>query len=82
MLLILIPIVWLAVLLFLVAICRVAADGDAGPVGPGPDRDELIGIKLTLSHAAPRSAGHRRLHGRRTLSRPSVAAGRRRSAAH
>jgi hypothetical protein len=81
MLFILIPIAWLAVLSLLVAICRVAAEGDSRPVGPGPKRNELIGVKLTLSPATAH-AGQRRLHGRRTLSQPGIAAGRRRIAAH
>jgi hypothetical protein len=81
MLFILIPIAWLAVLSLLVAICRVAAEGDATPAGAGRPREELIGTKLRLS-PMPAHAGQRRLHGRRTLSRPGTAAGRRRIAAH
>jgi hypothetical protein len=81
MLFILIPIAWLAALSLLVAICRVAAEGDSRPAGPGQTREELIGIKLTLS-PLPAHAGQRRLHGRRTLSRPGMAVGRRRIAAH
>ncbi|HWF31333.1 MAG TPA: hypothetical protein VG188_02120 [Solirubrobacteraceae bacterium] len=77
MLLILIPIAWLAVLSLIVAVCRVAAEGDARPTGLRGSREELIGIKLTLSHA-----GHSRLHGRRTLARPGMAGGRQRIAAH
>jgi hypothetical protein len=80
MLLILIPIAWLAALSLLVAICRVAAEGDATPVGPRQSREELIGVRLTLSPSAPQSRGHRRPHGRRTLSRPGTAIGRRRIA--
>jgi hypothetical protein len=80
MLLILIPIAWLAVLSLLVAICRVAAEGDATPIGPRPSREELIGVRLTLSPSASQSHGHRRLHGRRTLSRPGIAVGRQRIA--
>jgi hypothetical protein len=81
MLFILIPIAWLTVLSLLVAICRVAAEGDARPAGPGRTREELIGIELMLS-PSPAHAGQRRLHGRRTLARPSMATGRRRIAAH
>jgi hypothetical protein len=81
MLLILIPIAWLAVLSLLVAICRVAAEGDSRPAGSGRTREELIGIELTLS-PLPAHAGQRRLHGRRTLSRPGIAVGRRHIAAH
>jgi hypothetical protein len=80
MLLILIPIAWLAILSLLVAICRVAATGDARPAGPSRAREELIGIELTLSQPA-QHAGRRRLHGRRTLARPGIDAGRRRIAA-
>jgi hypothetical protein len=81
MLFILIPIAWLALLSLLVAVCRVAAEGDARPAGPRRPQEELIGIKLTLSPRAS-DAGHRRLHGRRTLLRPSSAGGRQRIAAH
>jgi hypothetical protein len=81
MLLILIPIAWLAVLSLLVAVCRVAAEGDARPTGLRGSREELIGIKLTLSPATSH-AGHSRLHGRRTLARPGMAGGRQRIAAH
>jgi hypothetical protein len=77
MLFILIPIVWLAVL----SICRVAAEGDARPVGPRRPRKELIGFRLTLS-PTPSQTGHRRLHGRKTLLRPGIAGGRHRAAAH
>jgi hypothetical protein len=80
MLFVLIPIAWLAVLSLLVAVCRVAAEGDSRPVASGRAREELIGIKLTLS-SAPAHTGQRRLHGRRTLSRPGMATGRRRIAA-
>jgi hypothetical protein len=81
MLFILIPIAWLAVLSLLVAICRVAAEGDARPAVPGRSRNELIGVKLALSPSAAH-AGQRRLHGRRTLTQPGLATGRRRIAAH
>jgi hypothetical protein len=81
MLLILIPIAWLAVLSLLVAICRVAAEGDAHPAGARRSQEELIGIKLTLSPVASH-AGQRRLHGRRTLLRTGIAGGRQRTAAH
>jgi hypothetical protein len=81
MLFILIPIAWLAVLSLFVAICGVAAEGDSRPVGPGRSREELIGMKLTLPPSVAH-AGQRRLHGRRTLSRPGMPAGRRRIAAN
>ncbi len=81
MLLILIPIAWLALLSLLVAVCRVAAEGDARRAGPRRPEEELIGIKLALSPIASHAA-HRRLHGRRTLLRPGVAGGRQRIAAH
>jgi len=78
--LILIPIAWLAALSLLVAICRVAAEGDATLVGPRQSREELIGVRVTLAPSAPHSSGHRRLRGRRTLSRPGLAVGRQRIA--
>jgi hypothetical protein len=81
MLLYLIPIAWLAVLSLLVAICRVAAAGDARAAGPSRSQEDLIGIKLTLSPVAAH-AGQQRLHARRTLVRPGIARGRRRIAAH
>ena len=81
MLFILIPIAWLAVLPLLVAICRVAAEGDAQPAGVRRSKEELIGVKLTLSPLTSHT-GHRRLHGRRMLSRPGMTGGRQRIAAH
>lgn len=82
MLLILIPIAWLAFLSLLVAVCRVAAEGDARPAAvPRRAQEELIGIKLTLSPVASHSA-HRRLHSRKTLLRPGVTGRRQRIAAH
>jgi hypothetical protein len=81
MLFVLIPIVWLAVLSLLVAICRVAAAGDARTGAPSGSQEELIGIKLTLSPVASH-AGQQRLHSRRTLLRPGIAARRQRIAAH
>ena len=81
MLLILIPIAWLAALSLLVAICRVAAVGDARAVAPRRSREDLIGIKLTLSPVASH-AGQQRLHARRTLLRPGIAGARQRIAAH
>ncbi len=81
MLFILIPIAWLAVLSLLVAVCRVAAEGDLQPTRVRSSREDLIGIKLTLSPAASR-AGHRRLHARKTLARPVISGGRQRIAAH
>jgi hypothetical protein len=47
MLLVLIPIVWVALLALLAAVCRVAADGDAARA-PRADRGS-IGTRLTLS---------------------------------
>jgi hypothetical protein len=81
MLLFLIPIAWLAVLSLLVAICRVAAAGDARPAGPSRSQEDLIGLKLTLLPVASH-AGQQRLHARRTLLRPGIAGGRQRIAAH
>lgn len=81
MLLILIPIAWLALLSLLVAVCRVAAEGDARLTGAPRSKEDLIGIKLALSPVASHT-GHRRLHGRRTLLRPGMAGGRQRIAAH
>jgi hypothetical protein len=82
MLLFLIPIAWLAVLSLLVAICRVAAAGDARPAGPSRSQEDLIGIKLTLLPVAASHAGQQRLHARRTLLRPGIAGRRQRIAAH
>lgn len=81
MLLILIPIAWLAVLSLLVAVCRVAAAGDGRLAAPSRCQEDLIGVKLTLSPLAPH-AGQQRLHARRTLLGPSIAGRRQRIAAH
>ena len=81
MLLILIPIAWLAALSLIVAICRVAAAGDTRLAPPSRSQEDLIGIKLMLSPVAPHT-GQQRLHARRTLLRSSVAGGRQRIAAH
>ena len=51
MLLILIPLVWLAVMALVVAACQTAAraDGDAAPVRPASDRDARAeGARLEL----------------------------------
>jgi hypothetical protein len=68
MLLFLIPIVWLALLSLLTALCRVAADGDAAGSAHGKERSISIGTKLILS-AAPigRSVLPRRLNHRGEL---------------
>ncbi len=54
MLLVLIPIVWVALLALFAAVCRVAADGERdGRSGPGRKASPVsIGAKLTLSPAA------------------------------
>jgi hypothetical protein len=63
MLLVLIPIVWLALIALLAAICRVAADAD-GLRAPSRNRDAVsIGARLTLplaAHVGPQARrGHR-----------------------
>ncbi len=51
MFLLLIPIVWLAILTLLVALCRVAAQGDAQLAATAPAASGPIGLKLILSQA-------------------------------
>ncbi len=83
MLFILIPIVWLALLSLLVAICRVAAEGDAqltsqrrAPVGQ-------IGLKLTLPRATSAHVSRtRRAYGPGALARPAASTRLRRATAH
>jgi hypothetical protein len=74
MLLFLIPIVWLALLSLLAALCRVAADGDAAGSAHRQQRSISIGTKLVLS-AAPimPSSQRRRLNHRREFGSRRVA---------
>jgi hypothetical protein len=71
MLLVLIPIVWIATLTLLAAVCRVAAEGDARHAPMRRRGAVSIGTKLTLSPAASgrlqQSRGRARL--RPTLTR-------------
>ena len=81
MLLILIPIAWLAVLTVFVAICRIAAEADAEPSPFAGSPTGPIGLRVTLSRAPrpPRATHTRRgelLEGRRRAPR------RRQVAAH
>jgi hypothetical protein len=80
MLLILIPIAWLAVLTLLVAACRVAAQGDAQLSSSARTPIASIGLKLILPRepsSLPIAA--RRPHRRTTLRRVPAASTRRRS---
>jgi hypothetical protein len=52
MLLVLIPIVWIALLTLFAAVCRVAAEGDAQHAPTRSRGPVSIGTKLTLSPAA------------------------------
>jgi hypothetical protein len=83
MLLLLIPIAWLTVLTLFVALCRVAAQGDAQLSASAPALSGPIGMKLTLSQApAAPTASARRPHRRQTPQRFPASARRRRVAAH
>jgi hypothetical protein len=83
MLLLLIPIVWLALLTLFVALCRVAAQGDAQLAASAPALSGPIGLKLVLSQApTPPSASARRPHRRQTPQGIPATARRRRVAAH
>jgi hypothetical protein len=82
MLFILIPTTWLALLSLLAAICRVAAEGDAGPAAPGRPKGDLIGIGLVLSRdASTPPARPRRWQARGTPVQRHVASRTRRFAA-
>ena len=83
MLLLLIPIAWLVLLTLFVALCRVAAQGDAQLVASAPALSGPIGLKLILSQAAtPASASARRPHRPQKPQGIPAAARRRRVAAH
>lgn len=69
MLLILIPIVWLAVLSLLVAVCRVAAEGDAALASQRRAPVSPLGLRLTLSRTRTAQVTRtRRAHGHRSLA--------------
>ncbi|HEX3911282.1 MAG TPA: hypothetical protein VHW67_11350 [Solirubrobacteraceae bacterium] len=83
MLLLLIPIVWLAILTVFVALCHAAAQGDAQLAASAAAPSGPIGLKLLLSGApAPPTASARRPHRRQTPQRIPATARRRRVAAH
>lgn len=83
MLFILIPIVWLAVLSLLVAVCRVAAEGDARLVSQRQAPAEQIGVKLTLSRPPLAHVSRtRRAHEHGALARSAVPSPLRRPTAH
>jgi hypothetical protein len=83
MLFILIPIIWLAVLTLLVAVCRVAAEGDAQLASQTRTPGSRIGLKLTLSRApSAHSSRTRRAPGSGALTRPAASARLRRATAH
>jgi hypothetical protein len=83
MLLILIPIAWLAVLTVFVAVCRIAADADAPPSSSVRSPSAPIGVKLVLSGAPSTPASDaRRPHRREQLKPRRAAPRRRRVAAH
>jgi len=83
MLLILIPIVWLAILSLLVAVCRVAAEGDAQLASQTRSPVGQIGLKLTLPRASSAHAGRtRRAYGPGALARPAASTRLRRATAH
>jgi hypothetical protein len=83
MLLIVIPIAWLAVIALFVAVCRIAADADAGPSPATGPPTGSIGQRLILSSSQPAPAPH---SGRAHRARSPLSAGhparRRRVAAH
>jgi hypothetical protein len=82
MLFILIPTAWLALLSLFAAICRVAAEGDAGRSAPGRPQADLIGVRLVLSRdASTPSARPRRWQTRGTPVQRHVASRTRRFAA-
>jgi len=58
-LLILIPLVWLAVTALVVAACQMAsrADGDAAPEGPASDRDVRVRGRPRLELVGPTARG-------------------------
>ncbi|HTZ85849.1 MAG TPA: hypothetical protein VMB05_04195 [Solirubrobacteraceae bacterium] len=82
MLLVLIPIAWLAILTLFVAVCRAAADGDAQLSPLAPPLSGPIGTKLVLSHGATAPAGTRRPHRPLSPQRVAATARRRRLASH
>ena len=83
MLFILIPLAWLATLTLLVALCRIAAHGDAALSASTPRASGDIGLKLTLPlQPAGPSPSTRRPHRRPMPRRVPATAARRRLAAH
>jgi hypothetical protein len=81
MLLILIPIAWLALLVLVVCLCQVAAVADAESFAPRSANS--IGERLTLAPRRLISARGALSHPRRPHAQaPSSSAGRRRLAAH
>lgn len=83
MLFILIPIIWLAVLSLFVAVCRVAAEGDAQLASQTRTPGGQIGIKLALSRApSAHSSRTRRAYGSGALTRPAASTRVRRATAH
>ncbi len=83
MLFILIPIIWLALLSLFVAVCRVAAEGDAQLASQAQTPGGQIGMKLTLSRApSTHSVRTRRAYGPGALARPTASTRLRRATAH
>lgn len=83
MLLILIPIVWLAVLSLLVAVCRVAAEGDAALAAQRRAPASPLGIRLTLSRAPSAQLKRtRRAHGHGSLAAATAPSRLRRAGIH
>jgi hypothetical protein len=83
MLFILIPIIWLAVLTLFVAVCRVAAEGDAQLVSQAQTPASRIGVKLTLSRTpSPHASRTRRAYGAAALAGPSTSSRLSRATAH
>jgi hypothetical protein len=81
LLLILIPIAWLAALATLAALCRIAAQGDGRYASTAPHAQVSIGPKLVLSTPARPSPRRARWgHGAERKSLPSRSRQRRRSA--
>lgn len=83
MLFVLIPIVWLAVLSLLVAVCRVAAEGDAALTSHSRAGTTPLGIRLTLSRASSTHITRtRRTHGPGSLARAAAPTRLRRAGIH
>jgi hypothetical protein len=82
MLFLLIPIAWLSILTLLVAVCRVAAQGDEQLSSRAQAPPVSIGFKLTLPREpSPPPTAARRPHRRTALRRVPAASTRRRSLA-